>query len=214
MKILSHRGYWLDPAEKNTSTSFERSFSLGFGTETDIRDAAGQLVISHDMPSGREQTLAQFLSCADRHHAPHRVTTLALNIKACGLAHEVSAHLSVHPQLDCFVFDMAIPDVRPYIQLDIPIFTRMSELEPNPLFLQQAAGVWLDALTTEWYDNTVILKLLDRNKRVCIVSPELHGRPHQKLWEMLHALPDYPGQIMLCTDQPVSASAFFSGVTT
>ena len=49
MIILSHRGYWKDVNEKNQQVSFERSFSLGFGTETDIRDYKGELVISHDI---------------------------------------------------------------------------------------------------------------------------------------------------------------------
>ena len=39
MMILSHRGYW---KEKNLPIAFERSFSLGFGTETDYK---GELVI-------------------------------------------------------------------------------------------------------------------------------------------------------------------------
>jgi glycerophosphoryl diester phosphodiesterase len=45
MKIMSHRGYWRGEDEKNTTTAFSRSFDLGFGTETDVRDALGQLVI-------------------------------------------------------------------------------------------------------------------------------------------------------------------------
>ena len=35
--ILSHRGYWLQTEEKNSRKAFERSFFMGFGTETDIR---------------------------------------------------------------------------------------------------------------------------------------------------------------------------------
>ena len=47
--ILSHRGYWKDGVEKNSITSLERSFGLGFGVETDIRDYKGELVISHEI---------------------------------------------------------------------------------------------------------------------------------------------------------------------
>ncbi len=38
MIILSHRGYWKEVSEKNKPIAFERSFSLGLGTETYIRD--------------------------------------------------------------------------------------------------------------------------------------------------------------------------------
>ena len=45
MKIISHHGFWHIPSEKNTETAFCRSFELGFGTETDVRDSLGALVI-------------------------------------------------------------------------------------------------------------------------------------------------------------------------
>ena len=61
MRIISHRGYWNTPAEKNTIHAFQRSFALGFGTETDIRDLKGELVISHDMPIGDEIRFEDFL---------------------------------------------------------------------------------------------------------------------------------------------------------
>ena len=57
MEILSHRGYWKTVTEKNTIIAFKRSFNLGFGTETDIRDLNGNLVISHDMPSTEMKNL-------------------------------------------------------------------------------------------------------------------------------------------------------------
>ena len=38
MQVISHRGYWKAASEKNTQTAFKRSFSLGYGTETDVRD--------------------------------------------------------------------------------------------------------------------------------------------------------------------------------
>ena len=56
MIILSHRGYWKLEEERNRAAAFQRSFDLGYGTETDIRDIQGKLVISHDMPRGDEIT--------------------------------------------------------------------------------------------------------------------------------------------------------------
>ena len=38
MIIISHRGYWKDAAEKNRPVAFARSFDLGYGTETDVRE--------------------------------------------------------------------------------------------------------------------------------------------------------------------------------
>ena len=71
MKILSHRGYWKAPIEKNTREAFVRSFALGFGTETDIRDYMGELVISHDIPRGGEINFDAFLvKYSLLHHSP------------------------------------------------------------------------------------------------------------------------------------------------
>ena len=41
MQILSHRGWWATPAEKNSLAAFERSFGADYGTETDLRDEQG-----------------------------------------------------------------------------------------------------------------------------------------------------------------------------
>ena len=48
MIILSHRGWWKTRAERNMRDAFVRSFDAGFGTETDLRDICGKIVISHD----------------------------------------------------------------------------------------------------------------------------------------------------------------------
>lgn len=207
MKIISHRGYWLSASEKNTPTAFERSFRHGFGTETDVRDSLGRLVISHDMPSGKEQLFDEFLISAESIKRP---LTLALNIKADGLADSLTKQLADYPLLDCFVFDMAVPDMRQYLNAGVPVFTRMSEVERNPAFLDQTAGVWLDAFDAEWYDNTIIQNLIGMDKRVCIVSPELHGRPHQNHWSQLSAWGG-TDQVILCTDKPEEALAYFQG---
>ena len=114
--------------EKNSVLAFERSFSLNFGTETDIRDFNQELIISHDIANGKEITLEKFLSLASSFHKIEPLT-LALNIKADGLAKLLADIIKHHPNLDCFVFDMSVPDTLSYFDLNIPVFTRMSEVE-------------------------------------------------------------------------------------
>jgi len=48
MKVLSHRGYWKSDCEKNSESAFRRSFQLGFGTETDLRDLNGEMISPED----------------------------------------------------------------------------------------------------------------------------------------------------------------------
>ena len=81
MKILSHRGFWRKAAEKNKLVAFTHSFSLGFGTETDVRDFDGELVISHDIPNGEEMRFRDFLELAELSQCDEKLP-LALNINS------------------------------------------------------------------------------------------------------------------------------------
>ena len=224
MQVLSHRGHWLDASEKNTLAAFTRSFGEGFGTETDLRDVAGTIVISHDMPSGNEMTAAEFLALEGASALP-----LALNIKADGQAKAVRALIEDADAAQAFVFDMAVPDTLAYFAAGVPVYTRMSEVEREPAWLSRSAGVWLDAFEGTWYDRQLIERLLgDGNGSaasgsgsggggsgddvaVCVVSPELHGRDHRSTWELLEPLREHP-KLSICTDLPLDAAAFF-GVT-
>jgi hypothetical protein len=204
MKILSHRGYWKTASEKNTPTAFRRSFDLGFGTETDVRDLAGELVISHDAPTGSPISLLDFLMLAGEASLP-----LAINIKSDGLAKLLAQHFSSISR-DWFAFDMSIPDMRSHLDTGNPVFVRMSEVERSPPWLGEAHGVWLDAFGDEWYDIAFIKSLLDTGKRVCVVSSELHNRDPASLWETLSAVSQREG-LMLCTDRPEEAQCKFFG---
>lgn len=209
MIVISHRGLWLDPAEKNTRIAFERSFAEGFGTETDVRDHCGQLVIAHDVPTDDQVLLPfdEFLLAAKALNQP-----LAINIKSDGLAILLSQAMSKHGITDWFVFDMSIPDMRHQLAAGNPTFARMSEVEQTPAWPDRCEGIWLDGFDQTWFNVPLIRKLLDQGKRVCIVSPELHHRPHLPLWEQLRAVAPHP-KLILCTDLPRDAKAFFKDAT-
>lgn len=207
MKVLSHRGYWKAPNEKNSETAFRRSFVMGIGTETDIRDRCGELVVSHDMPDSDAISLEELLKLTNI-SSDNSDITLALNIKADGLADSLQKIILRYPRVDSFVFDMAVPDMREYFSAGVPVFTRMSEVEQHPVWLDRAAGVWLDGFNSEWYSNKLIESILDMKKRVCVVSPELHGRPHGSLWDLLNKM-DH-SDLMICTDYPEEAISYFT----
>lgn len=208
MQLVAHRGLWSDRASRNTRDAFRRAWAAGYGIETDVRDLSGHLVISHDMPQGGEQPFEQFL---DDYVAAGRVGTLALNIKADGLAASVQEACAKRGVNDYFCFDMSIPDAREYLQRGMPVFGRLSELEPPSPFTRACAGIWLDAFASIWFDARVLSDVLAEGRDVCVVSPELHGRDPQQLWSMLlveiarmtergHSTGAGHGRVMLCTD--------------
>jgi dTDP-glucose pyrophosphorylase len=205
--ILSHRGYWKAAAEKNTPVAFSRSFDLGFGTETDVRDRNGELVISHDMPNGSEITLTAMLDILDGRDLP-----LAINIKADGLARLLNEQMQARGLTRWFTFDMSVPEMVVQLRLGLPVFSRASEYEEPPARYADALGIWLDGFTSQWYDVSKISGFLRDGKRVCIVSPELHGRDPKPLWALLKPseVADHPA-LMLCTDLPEDAADWFGG---
>ncbi|MDB5251204.1 MAG: hypothetical protein JWP27_373 [Flaviaesturariibacter sp.] len=210
MEILAHRGFWTEPGEKNSELAFIRSATGGFGIETDVRDLDGQLVISHDMPRAGSDLLSfdAFLDLYYKH--AEKPGILAINIKADGLQKALSASLARHGQARYFVFDMSIPDTIGYKNGGMPFYARISEYEPEAAFADECAGIWLDAFEGTWYGMDLIRTWLDRGKCVCIVSPELHKRPHDAFWaELKKAGLHLNGSLLLCTDFPDQALTFF-----
>jgi hypothetical protein len=210
MRILSHRGYWKTLPEKNTREAFQRSFELGFGTETDFRDYCGELFIAHDPPVTKPSvTAAQFFAMIA---ASDPTLPVAINIKADGLQHMLKEALEEHGVTDYFLFDMSIPDALQSVKAGLRIFARQSDVEPEPHLYAQAAGVWMDAFYDDsWLTSEAIRRHLDVGKSVCLVSPELHGRDHRALWERLEADSHAGHQnIMICTDIPEQAREFFT----
>jgi hypothetical protein len=230
VKIVAHRGYWRTRDEQNGAAAFTRALDGGFGIETDLRDMAGEVVISHDPPgtapgagiAAPPASLDDFLAlCAAR----RRVGPLALNIKADGLQRQVRAALERAGAYDAYdaygsgmhdetygayVFDMSIPDTLGYLAVGVPVYVRHSDIEPEPVLYAPAAGVWLDQFHSDWADAAVIGRHLDAGKAVCLVSPELHRRDHRRQWESLAAagLGGRPG-FSLCTDFPEEAVRAF-----
>jgi hypothetical protein len=187
INILSHRGYWRSSEEKNLRTAFERSFSLGFGTETDLRDLYKKLVVSHDIPDESAMTGSEFFEIYRQYSSE---LTLALN-----------------------VFDMSVPDGLQYIkQGGFNVFTRQSEYEKEPSFYDQAQGVWMDMFVNDWIEEKDIEKHLEKGKKICIVSPDLHKRNYLPFWEKLSKMSVAESKnLMLCTDFPEEAKKLFYG---
>lgn len=208
MKILSHRGYWKKVYETNQIIAFERSFSLGFGTETDIRDYQGDLVISHDIADENCISVKELFEIYNKYDI---TLLLALNIKADGLQVKLKELLKEYKIENYFVFDMSVPDGLQYLNYNVKAFTRESEYEKIPSFYDRAYGVWLDEFQGHWINKEVIEKHIQNDKQICIVSPDLHKRKYQKEWQHYKEIEKELGidNLMICTNYPEIAKEFF-----
>lgn len=207
MEVLAHRGCWKEISEQNTLAAFETAFVNGFGIETDLRDCLGEIVVSHDMPQGGE---SRFSDLIDLYNDKGQGLTLALNIKSDGLATSVQQSLSDPGR--SFYFDMSVPDQRHFVSNSLPFYTRMSELELSPSLLDEAVGVWLDCFSGFWVEEAQIQELVEKNKVVCFVSPELHRREIAPEWNRIKSIVKNfsSGCFQICTDDPFLAQEFFN----
>ena len=83
---IAHRGWWHNPEEKNSELAIRRALDAGYGLETDLRDHAGRIVISHDPPGSQGEPEFDFEQLLRLYRELGATGTLALNIKSDGLA--------------------------------------------------------------------------------------------------------------------------------
>jgi hypothetical protein len=209
MIIISHRGYWTKNSDKNSEESFKRSFQLGLGVETDIRDYKGDLVISHNIPGEGCMMLNSFF-CLYLKYGKN--LPLALNIKSDGLCLKLKFLINKYSIKNYFVFDMSVPDGLSYIDNSINYFTRQSEYEKIPSLYDESKGVWIDEFKEHWITKENIQSHIQSKKCICIVSPELHGRYYKSEWTHYKKIEKKLNidNLMICTDLPVEAMEFFN----
>lgn len=209
MIFLSHRGLWKTQPEQNTLSAFQLSFQQGFGCELDIRDASEQLVISHDLSTTPYLLLEEVFQA---YNTINQNLPIAINIKADGLQQLLKQQIEKYAITNYFVFDMSIPDTLGYQKHQLKYFTRHSEYEPQPIFYNQAEGVWLDCFNSDWWTPEDVEKHMQNNKFVVLVSPELHKREYHQAWETWRRIEQElnTDKLMLCTDFPQQAQEFFN----
>lgn len=210
MQILSHRGYWnkKKDTKKNSIAAIRASLESGFGFESDLRDYRGRLVISHDM-ADENAPLAESVMELLKSYKDSRC--FAINIKADGLAEELLQLIESYQVTNYFTFDMSLPQMLCYKKAGVAFYSRQSEYEPEPLLYPECKGVWIDAFMNEsWITKELILRYIEDGKRVCLVSPELHGRNHKEFWQKLKRYGfGQEERVSLCTDMPGQAEIFF-----
>ena len=203
-RLLAHRGAWSRDSAPNSLQAIHNAFLAGFGVETDIRDSRGAVCISHD-PIGQDSLHLKEVLSNIQQSSDSGCPIVALNVKSDGLApllHDLRESLV---GFDYFFFDMSVPQILEYHRYQLPVASRLSEIEP---LMGIDAGqehpdrIWLDAFYTDWWmdDDTVLSTILD--VPTVIVSPELHDRDPRNVWDMFGELLQRRGKVALCTDQP------------
>jgi len=143
------------------------------GVEVDIRSDSNRLVIHHDPYLGGldfETWVAEY-----------RHGTLILNVKEEGLEARLIELMHRRGVTDFFFLDQSFPFlVKTARQGERRCAVRVSEYESIDTALQLAGRVdwvWVDCFTRFPLDGDAARRLTEAGFRLCIVSPELQGRP-------------------------------------
>jgi len=203
MKIMAHRGFWTTENEKNSATAFTRALSHGFGIETDVRDVQGEIAISHDPFKSDGLSFLNFFNLVR-----DQDITLAMNVKADGLANSFAEFLKNDHKAQFVFFDMSGPEHFKYIKNNLAVLNRISEYETVFKFPDSGHGVWLDAFESEHSQFLWLGEKRNNPGETYIVSPEIHGRNPKTFWEQIRSLGD-TSQLTLCTDLPLDAMKLF-----
>jgi hypothetical protein len=191
MKFIAHRR---NTIEKLKATPRE------YGVEVDIRSNEGKLIIHHDplaLGEGFEAWLKHY------HHS-----TLILNVKEEGLEAGLIELMKEHQITDYFFLDQSFPFLIKWSKLsERRCAVRVSEFESIETALTLAGKidwVWVDCFTHFPLTSTDAKRLQEVGFKLCLVSPELQGRPAEVeiplLADLLHERSIKPEAI--CTKQP------------
>ena len=192
----------------NSPQAIRSALELGFGIESDLRDYCGKLVVSHNIAAAESQEAGEVFEWLSEFQDQY---CFAINIKADGLKDLLGQELERCKLANYFTFDMSIPQMVEFREQGLTYFTRQSEVEPIPVMYEDAAGVWIDGFWgEEWITEGLLAEHIRRGKMVCLVSPDLHKRPHLDLWGRLSSFDIDFNQILLCTDHPLQAREFFT----
>ena len=208
MIILAHRGLWKSESEKNTMACLKKALQFNFGIETDLRDYQEELVISHNIAEASSPKLEDFF----QYYASLGIDLpLALNVKADGMQWKLKELLGKYQISNYFLFDMSVPEMVVNQKEHLKFFTRHSDIESECVLYEKADGVWLDSFYKEnWPTEEVVRRHLSDNKKISVISPEIHGFPYLPLWEMLKKNRFHEDmRTMLCTDLPEEARRYF-----
>lgn len=212
INVLALGGWYVMPEEKDLASAYYRALEAGMGVVVPVRDHDGQLVISHGPASDQSISFDEFL--AERPIWPGNAPVIAIAVCATGLSPMLHSSLLKADGLTPFLFGMSVSDMAAYLDGQLPVYVRQSEHEPQPPFYEFAEGVWLDSFERDWFDERLIIRHLRAGKFVSIVSPEINGREHEPMWEVIAklqmALGELATSLQLCTDRPLDAREYFT----
>jgi hypothetical protein len=143
------------------------------GVELDLRDSGNRLILQHD-PFTDGEDFETYLK-------NYRHGTMILNIKSERIEHKVLELLQQYDISDYFFLDSSFPMIKLLSQQgEHKCAVRFSEFEGLDTVMAMKGRidwVWVDCFSHLPIDAKSFKLLKDAGFKICLVSPELQGRP-------------------------------------
>ncbi len=150
-----------------------KKLPIEYGVELDLRDYGNRLILQHD-PFIDGEDFEEYLK--QYHHG-----TMILNIKSERIEHKVLELLNKYNIDNYFFLDSSFPMIHLLSnQGERKCAVRFSEFEGIDTILAMTGKidwVWVDCFSKLPIDPSSFNKLKQAGFKLCLVSPELQGRP-------------------------------------
>ena len=148
-----------------------------YGVEIDLRSKNSEIILSHDPFSEESVHFSDWLKFY--HHK-----TLVLNIKEEGLENKALEIMSLFEVKEFFFLDQSFPFMmKTLMNGESRVAIRFSDQESfdtifniSNLEFVNPEWVWIDSFSGNWSHLTYLAKIRSLGFKVCLASPELHGR--------------------------------------
>lgn len=168
MLVIAHRRNTLDQLSSTPAS---------LGVEMDVRLRGDQLIVAHDPLQGGP-ALDAWLDAYE--HA-----LLVINVKEEGLEPLILPRLAARGIERFFLLDQSVPSlVRTVRAGEARCAVRVGDLDGTHLAVQlagEARWAWCDGFDGFPLEPDVAVALRHAGYRLCLVSPELHGRPPEQI---------------------------------
>lgn len=159
------------------------------GVEIDLRDHGDRIVLQHDPFCGeRAEDFEAYLEA-------YRHQLLILNVKSERIEWRIQEMLQRRGIGDYVFLDSSIPMIRSLVgRGERRIAVRFSEYEPIEgvmVYAGHVEWVWIDCFT-KMPLTPATYETLARHFRLCVVSPELQGRPVESIGDYAQELASFP----------------------
>jgi hypothetical protein len=168
MMLIAHR--------INTISALKK-LPENFGLELDLRDHEGRLILQHD-PFENGEDFEEFLKF-------YKHGLLILNIKSERIEWKVLELLNRYSVSNYFFLDSSFPMIFQMSEKgENNTALRFSEYEGMDTLVameNRAKWVWVDCFSKLPLSQLIYKRLKALGYKICLVSPELQGRPHDIL---------------------------------